>query len=484
MRLTPTPDTGEDERGMTMITTLVVIMIAAALGVTSMTVADHAITRSAKERDRSAALHAAEAGLHSALVALSGSGGSTWCGQSAGPVTVLPVDAGTPGGQQWEATVSDSAGVTGTCAASDPIRVIRANGWSPAYGALGASVRTLEAEVTLVPAGAVAGGGFGFPATVFSASPIVAPTLAASVSVLGDGAGGDGDLVSGASVPLTVGAAIQGSIEAQGAVTLGGAAHVGSVRATGALSGNGSALVDGAVTSATGPVTLSGSAHVSGDATAADAITADIGAIGGVRRADAPTSPPPAQALPAFSFSAGDPGWPAPMSTWSTCSAFASYIASHLGGLRGTHRITQNCTLDLSSALIPSALVVDGNLAIVTDGTIRIRDRVVMRRSGGSATALLISLHQATSGADTTGVSIEDSATFRNLAMFQFARNQITKSAPGPLTGQCYADRIVLSGSGSLTTRIFSPPGFSFASGSGALPGFNPRVSVVREVAP
>lgn len=476
----------ENERGAALITVLLVAVMVAGLAAVSAQLAASTITRSGGARDSVAAAHAAEAGINHALAALATAAGSTWCGQPAGADTMLPSADGVPSGQQWAVTVSDSAGVAGVCQPTDPVRVIRATGYSPFVGAPGAVRRAMESQVRLVPISATANGAFNFGDAIFANSATDPLTINNSVNIMGDGGGNNADVYSNDDSLFLNSNEVHGDLVVQGDVTLNNSVRVyGSVTARGNITMQNSAQVDGSVTSATGSISLVNSARVNGNATAATTITTtNSSTILGARYSNTPTSPPQQRSLPAFNFNGADAAWPAPVVTHADCAAFNTYLNANINTFKGTHRITSNCETALTNS---TEVKVVGKTAIVTDGWIRMRNSSKFTAQGSGYELWLISLHAATDASDTRGIAMENSSTVEGMPVFLFARNQVTKGNSVAVTGQIYANKVATANSFTLTFKSLAPPGFTFQPGEGGtstVTGFGTRVLYLREIKP
>jgi type II secretory pathway pseudopilin PulG len=461
------------EGGFTLILSLFVMLVVSLVTAAVVLVAVHVGSATGQNRAHTEAVHAAEAGIQETMARLSRADGSTWCAPLNG---ALP-GGGAPGGEQYSVTVSDSAGVPGVCSPNDPVRLIDATGYSPSLTAPDPTVRRLEARVQLLPAGAAAGGGYGFPDAIQASAgaPGGILTTPGSLNVVAPAGGPPASAEVTGDLNLSASDRVAGSVVADGAVTLADAAHItGDLTATGDITLSGAAVVDGNVTSTGGAVTLSGSAQVGGTARASGVVTiTGSAATAGTVEPNSPSATPAFRPMPAFSFSGASPPWPAPPSAYPDCGAGFPTTLS------GTLHVTGDC--DLASM----SLTVSGPAALVVDGAITIRGTTQFLASGGSSSLWLIANHPSTGVGDTAGLTIQDAAFFDpQLPVFAFAANVLTKSAPGPLTGALVGGAVTITAPTTLTFVSSSPPGFSFPAGyvASTSPGFVTQLEAEREL--
>jgi hypothetical protein len=465
------PVHSRDEEGFTLILSLFVMMVVSLVTAAVVLVAIHVGSSTGQNRAHTEAVHAAETGIQEAMARLSRADGSTWCAPLSG---VLP-GGGAPGGEQYSVTVSDSGGEPGVCSPDDPVRLIDATGFSPSLTAPDPTIRRIEAQVRLVPAGADPGGGYGFPDAVQATAATGTLTTSGGLDLTAPPGGPPASVDVSGDLSLTGSEQVQGNITAQGAVSLTDAVHVtGSVTAAGDVTLAGSATVDGDVTSTGGSVTLSDSARVGGTARASGSVTTTGAAgVGGAVEPGSPSPSPTARPTPDFTFSGASPPWPAPLTALPDCSAGLP------GTLTGTYHITGDCDLGSGS------FTVSGQAAIVADGSLTLGGTTRFSPGSGSPSLWLIANHPSSGPGDTAGLTIQDTAAIDpGLPVFAFAANVLTKSAPGPLTGTLAGGVVAITAPTALAFAPASPPGFAFPAGSvpEATPGFLTELERQREL--
>jgi hypothetical protein len=474
-----------DERGAAIVAVVSLTAVLAGLGLVATDLAIHTGDASTRRRDRVAASHAAETGINEALKQMSGSAGALWCGAPASPATKLPGGGSAPGGQQYAVTVSDSNPADGPCTATDPVRLVMATGYSPSAAAPRPATRTMEAQVQLLPQTATPTG-YGFDKAIMSAGTL---SMANSTDILGDGTGNNADIYAGANAPIPNSAEIHGDLFSQGNVTLVNSVKVwGDIVAKGNVSLSNSATVYGNVISATGSVSLTNSATVTGFVRAATTVSlTNSWSVGGHTSggcapdwcyANSPSTPPPAESLPTFAWNAADT-WPQPVTSWTSCSDFTTWLGNNRTNFFGTHRISPSCGVTLSNSW---EVTLTGDAAIITDGWIKFRNSTKFKKAGGTNPKLyLVSLHQPGGTEPEAGLEMLNSTDIGVPTLF-FARNKITKANSTRLLGQMYADRVSIANSFELHFRQVAAPGFTSATGgSTTVTGYHTQVVYLRE---
>lgn len=474
-----------DERGAAMVTVVSLMAVLAGLAVMATSLAMYTDGTSARRRDRVSAAHAAETGINEALKQMSGAAGALWCGAAASPATMLPGGGGAPGGQQYSVTVSDSDPADGPCTATDPLRLVVATGYSPSATAPRPLTRAMEAQVRLLPQSA-APTGYGFDKAILSTGGL---SMANSTDVLGDGTGNNADVYGGATTTIPNSAEIHGDLFLQGNVNLENSVKVwGDVVSTGDITLRNSATVYGNVTSATGSVSLINSATVTGFVRAATTVSlTNSWSVGGHTSgpcapnwcyANSPSTPPPVESLPDFAWDATDP-WPQPVTHWSSCGDFTTWLGNNKSNFKGTHRISPHCGITLSNSW---EVKLTGDAAIITDGWIKLRNSVKFKKGSGDHKLYLVSLHEPGGADPEAGIEMVNSTEIEPSTLF-YARNKITKENSTRLSGQLYADRVSIRNSFELNFRKVVAPGFTDASGgSTAVAGYHTQVVYLREV--
>jgi hypothetical protein len=347
-----------DERGIAVITAMLVSMVVVFLGVTSVTIAIHNSEASSLDRRRVQGVAAAEAGLNYYYSHLQSVPAAEFdCDGVVQTLTASPTT-------QFNATVRffDAAGAEiPTCppATTPAGALIRSVGTSVNAAEPN---RTLESYVNLIP---LSGGPFGDYAIFSDGSP----GFDSNIQVFGDGTT-NGDVYTNNNVLMNSNSVIHGSIYTQGYMEMDSNAEVkADVVAKNALTMKSNSRVLGNGTSSTSSIWMDSEAQIFGNARAGTTITTLGGSeINGSRTPNSPSPPPEQQAFPAYTFNASDwtaQGYTVPPS-FSDCGLAKTFIQAIATG-NWVVRITSTCALSWTSDEVVN---VRGNLAIVSNGSL------------------------------------------------------------------------------------------------------------------
>jgi cytoskeletal protein CcmA (bactofilin family) len=364
-----------EERGVALITAMLVSMVVVTLGVTSVTLAIHNTEQSARSRERVESIAVAEAGINYYFSHLqSGAADSFEC-------SITHSLAGTPDAQ-FQATVTfyDEDGEELAC----PLEVEEPD--SALIRSVGTSLgedpaRTMEAFVHLVP---IRGTPFGDFAVYSDASP----TFNSNTQIFG-GDSHDGNVYTNGNAVVESNAQMYGDVWAQGFVQLEGNSEVKEDVWSGTtvqLDANSRVL--GNARAATSTLSLGTGAHVYGDGRAGGPITLGSGAaIDGLQVPNTATDPPDPIEFPEFTY---DPvAWIQAgynVQVAATCLAARTFITSGLTG-NWVVRIPVSCDLNIP---VGSSPMLRGHLAIISDGSLTMASNSQFRSDGGNYNLHLI----------------------------------------------------------------------------------------------
>jgi cytoskeletal protein CcmA (bactofilin family) len=348
-----------DERGIAVITAMLVSMVVVFLGVTSVRIAIHNSEASSFDRRRVQGVAAAEAGLNYYYSHLQSVPAAEFDCDVSQTLTASPTT-------QFSATVRfyDAAGAEiPTCppATTPAGALIRSTGTSVNAAEPN---RTLESYVNLIP---LSGGPFGEYAIFSDGSP----GFDSNIQVFGDGTT-NGDVYTNSNVLMNSNSVIHGSMFTRGTMEMDSNAEVkADVVAMNSLTMKSNSRVLGNATSSTSSIWMDSEAHIFGNARAGTTITTLGGSeINGSRTPNSPLSPaqPEHQAFPVYTFSASD--WTAQgytVLTFSDCGAAtkAAIGTVPVGGKRVV-RITSACELKYAG---DEVIGIAGDLAIVSNGS-------------------------------------------------------------------------------------------------------------------
>jgi cytoskeletal protein CcmA (bactofilin family) len=369
-----------EERGVALITAMLVSMVVVTLGVTSVTLAMHNTEQSARSRERVESIAVAEAGINYYFSHLQSGAADTF------QCSITRSLAGTPDAQ-FQATVTfydedlNEIPCETLTADSEPdsarIRSIGTSiGEDPA--------RTMEAFVNLIP---IRGTPFGDFAVYSDASP----TFNSNTQIFG-GDSHDGNVYTNGNAVVESNAQMYGDVWAQGFVQLEGNSEVKEDVWSGTyVQLDTGSRVLGNARAATSYLNLGTGAHVFGDGRAGGPITLGSGAaIDGLQVPNTATDPPDPIEFPVFTYNPA--AWANPdagaynIQLPTTCLAARTFINSGLTG-NWVVRIPFPCDLNITTGQSPT---LRGNLAIISDGSLTMSSNSEFKSDGGNHTLHLI----------------------------------------------------------------------------------------------
>ena len=366
-----------EERGVALITAMLVSMVVVTLGVTSVTLAMHNSEQSARSRERVESIAVAEAGLNYTFSHLqSGSADTFEC-------SINRSLAGTPDAQfQATVTLYDEDGNVMPCetltADDEPdSALIRSTGTSIGED----PARTMESFVNLIPVRGTPFGDF----AVYSDGD---PRFNSNTQIFG-GDSHDGNVYTNGNAIIESNAQMYGDVWAQGFIQLEGNSEVKEDVWSGTyVQLDSSSRVLGNARAATSYLNLGTGARVYGDGRAGGPITLGPGAaIDGLQVPNTATDPPDPIEFPEFTY---DPvAWTQAgynVQVAATCLAARTFINSGLTG-NWVVRIPFPCNLGISTGTSPT---LQGNLAIISDGSLTMNSNSEFKSDGGNHTLHLI----------------------------------------------------------------------------------------------
>lgn len=368
-----------EERGVAMITAVLISVAVLLLGIVAVGLATHDATQSARNRERVQAVAAAEAGLDYYLSDLVNANvNDVICGQIEQSLTF------SPGGRfRVQATFEDASGDPITCSggglADQPIRVVirslgTAVGEDPA--------RTMEAVVVLDPLRDAPL----LPFAIFAEGGI---NLDSNTQIIGN-AGNDADIYSNGDIDLDSNTTVSGSVLSRGSVRMDSRSevkvdvHVGNdtTSDTNDITMGSRSIVRGDAI-AENDISLDSNAKIFGSARAGGSITG--GQISGSQTAGPPPpAPPTAETFPTLSFDAT--AWQTAgytVNSYTSCSGAKTFIDELSSGSVTVQpyvvRITDDCILSWTNVDVN----VRDDLAIITDGGVSLGGNVRVEPVGG-----------------------------------------------------------------------------------------------------
>jgi Tfp pilus assembly protein PilX len=443
-----------DERGVGIVTALMVTLVVFATGAMWAQQAVHQTEGSGVERSREKAIAAAEAGLNAAMARLAQ---NPSC-----PST--PVTGTVAGVGDWEYSfpASTDPRYVNCSSPTEYRRYIVAKGWSPSRTATRQQHRQLEQQVDLVATD-------GFRYALFASTGGI--TGANQITVRGDA-------YSRSAVTIDNNSTVTGNLTSLGEVTLQNSTLItGTVWANGAVdvntSGNGSG-VNGDVLTSSGNVNVG--SRVGGNVQAAGSITGG-GTVGGTKTPNSPAAVPPALDLPTYTWASSNFTSPtiwAPPTYSSPASSFQSWFNSHDAAFSGAHRITTCGAPYSSTSCSPTvgAVSFDEKWNMPADTTVVSVGPIALTRDIDSGTGNLVIVSNypgtpcTTPGAACNAITLSNNWSIpSSVKVLIFAQNGcVDVSNLKTFVGAIYARCIDLDNNFDLTYYPVAPPGFDWTT--------------------
>jgi cytoskeletal protein CcmA (bactofilin family) len=477
-----------DEHGLAMVVGIMVAFVVLLLSLTVVSLSIHNSQSSDYDRRRLLAVASSEAGVSAYYVHLETNKASEFsCSLTGG------VDTG-PSVASWSATLQ-LYGPTATQSIACPAP----SGVNPAFARItsigqapsGTLLRRLETFVRLSPVY----GGFG--AAVLATSP----TSIGNKLIVEGNTGNDADLyISCPSDPCTLtmsnNQTIAGNVYVQGEVVINNSVTIlGDLWAKGNITMSNSARVVGNAKSSTGSISISSPAVIEGSATAATIVNAKARVLG-LSIEGVTSDPPPSYPLPEVGFTAAEQAsWDAAgyqVNTYNDCTAARNFIAAipTTANTKGTRnyvvRITATCALLFGNN---TSVSMPGNLAIITDGSITMSQKVTWTAAPPDGTSdltlFLISRYRTGLACGTPpgpyDITTSNNTDFLNLAespilkVFMYSPCAVNLYNQTAFNGQVLAKTVNVA---NQTTVRFAP---SVVPGS-QVTGFKQDVQFLREI--
>ncbi|HEX6261606.1 MAG TPA: hypothetical protein VF097_02030 [Actinomycetota bacterium] len=451
-----------DERGVALLTAVMISAIVFIMGVTAVQIAVHNSDASARNRRRVESIGSAEAGLDYYFSHLTDVSPTEIECSVTRQLTGSPTASFTVSAEFFDVAgdpipcpitdddiIPDSALITseGTTSSTDP-------------------TRTMQSFVYLVPKPPRA---FGDSAIFSDADPL----FNSNVTVFGAGAI-NADIYTNGDVILQSNVIAEGSVYAQGSAIIEGNADIKkNVWANDFVELRNQAVVRRNVTSSSSYVSVDSnqSAHIYGDAQAGTTITASANAIDGLRIQNVPSDPPPQREFPDFVFEAQDwldEGYL--ITPFADCTLARNFLQALPAGKHVIH-ITSSCDLRWPSN---STWRVPDDLAVISNGSLTMQSNSRILSSGGPHTLFLIFGLGRTNPCDITFGSNSDvgdglTTTFYTPCSINMNSNSFTAN------GQMFGGVVNFNSNATLTFELVPIPGF-------APDGFDQDITFIREV--
>jgi hypothetical protein len=461
-----------DERGMAMITAILVSVVVLGLAVVATGIAVYNNNQSARDRTRLQTIDAAEAGINETALRLERSAPTSL------PCTVSrDLDANPP--VHYAVTISYYATYppTGSPMSCPPTAAPAAATFaSLGTSALGSQApRKMVSQVRLRPRYG------GFDTALFVDSSL---TTSNSLNITGD-QGNDADVYTNGDLTCDNSTAIGGSLLAQGQVTMGNTCSVAEdVYARQAVTMSGSSSIGHDAISARSSIALSQSARIANNATAGTSITlSGPSSIGGTQTQSHISPDPPAKTLPTIEDVPAD--WSTDGYTiqgpYTTCDAAKSFLdALPNNDTNYVVRVAAGCLLQWGNN---SVITLYQDVAIIFDGQIGMVNRTDWLSGDGEEHSVLFINPMSTSGtcgsrnpAFSTGNLTSFAAQLKVFVYTPCAA--VFNNSNRDLVGQIMAGQATIANNFHLDFAPIPVPG------AGDVAGFDQDIAYLREVVP
>jgi hypothetical protein len=487
-----------EERGIAMITAMIVSMVLMATASAVVGLSIHNSNGSSLDRKRLQAVNTAEAGLSSTMSLLQTTATAALpCTGDASLHGTLPTDPAS----EYTATIDyynvyPPSGTPMTCAGATSevhtaavlpkAAAIVSKGTAVVTGIRGAQSRTMETLVRLRPIRS------GFNQAIFSDTGL---DLTNNLSVIGN-VGNDGDIYTNGNWTCSNSSNIKGSVLVQGSGTMSSSCTVAQdVWAAKSLSMSNSATIghDATASGAGYDITMANTSFVTHNATAGRNCSGCSGRVGAAITANSVSNPPPHLDLPKINYVAAD--WlagdadagipPYTIQSFATCTGATANAISTGWTSPTVARISPACGLTFSNN---STINVQSDLAIITDGSLTTVNQNNWQGVGGTHNLYIIVPWEATTAGNLLGgtpvctaglhdISISNNTNFVNLKVFIYSPCTVTyNNNNSGLGGQVLAGTVNIT---NLYTLAFSP---LLVPGAGQVRGYKVDIAYVREI--
>ncbi len=461
-----------EEKGIAMVVAVLSMLVVVIICVAVVMLSAHNADSSATDRKRLQAVAAAEAGIDDWLASLP---------QEQNPSTIctpLSTDLPTTPTSHYDVSIKlystwppqDSSLITACPPDKQPQAGLVVSTGTAIAGGVAQAKRTFESLVKIEPSYG------GFDAAIFSENGL------ALVNKLVDNgsSGNDSDIYTNGDMTINNNQTIYGSIYAQGKITISAPATIQQdVWANSDVSISNNTSIFGSVKSSAGNIAVANPAHVYGDARAAGTITGS-GTINGNKITNSPESAPPHLPFPHYAWVPSD--WQAAgydiSHSFSDCTSAQNYIngaPTPPPGLTGiVVRITAACDLNYGNN---ASVNVNGNLAIVTNGSVTFQNQVNWTGLGAKKHVFFIS--PWTGSLNCAGgihdITFSNNTNWTNIVVGVYTPCTANIANQNVEYGQIFAGHVNIT---NQMTFTFSPilfPGEQVV-------GWDPSVSYIREI--
>lgn len=470
-----------EERGMAMVVSLLVVFVVLILSTYVIDQAIHNTTQSAKSRDRVLAVDASEAGLDWFYNYLQTTQIDELAVTSYSTADTAKIEdlgtAPTTARFTVHANYYDAAGAVMNPSTFTET-VYPASVYIRSVGSVnGEQDRTMETYVKLTPVY----GGFG--AAIITNNSL---NLSNNLTLNGFTTNDADIIINSGNLTISNQPNIFGSVYVvNGSATLGGNSNIRqNLWANAAVTINNPSVVTGNATSSTS--SISGSGSIGGNATAGTTISGV--SVAGTRTQNTIQGPPPSQPLPQIPWVQADwtnaaltaPDLPYQVVTFTNCTTAATYLTTGmltpLAGYGGiVVRIAAVCNVSIANN---RNITFNGNLAIVTDGSLTIVNRSTWTGSGSKRKLYLIDAYRSglNCASGLYNISASNNTNFVNTDVFAYSPCTVNWANQNAVSGQVLGGTVNINNQFTMNYVPVKVPG------AGEITGFNEDIAYIREV--
>jgi hypothetical protein len=242
----------------------------------------------------------------------------------------------------------------------------------------------------------------------------------------------------------------------------------------GSLTMQNSALVLGDVTSSTSSISLLNSAHVNGNATAGTTISGGSG-VSGVQTPAHPSAAPPTKPFPQITSNVAP--WTSAgyaVQSYADCPTAKAALANQTQNGNVLVRIAAVCQLSFTGN---TSINFNGNLAILTDGSIRSANNVHWDGVGGTRKLFLMTTYRA--GLSCAGGAYDvvdvNNVSYNSAEVLFYSPCTVSIANNSGFTGQILARTVVIANNFTMNFKPTVVPGAQAT-------GFHQDIAFIREV--
>jgi hypothetical protein len=461
-----------EEKGIALVVAMLTMLVVIIISVAVVALSTHSAGTSATDRKRLQAVAAAEAGIDDWLASLPQvQSPSTICTPLSTTLPTTPASHYDVSIKLYSAWPPDDSSLITACPPDkQPQAGLVVSTGTAIAGGTAVAKRTFESLVKISPSYG------GFDAAIFSENGL------ALVNKLVDNgnAGNDSDIYTNGDLTINNNQTIYGSVYAQGKITISAPATIQQdVWANKDVSVSNNTSIFGSVKSSIAGIAIANPAHVYGDARAGTTISGS-GTIDGNKITNSPEAAPPHLSFPQYAYVPSDwqnAGYDISHS-FSDCASAQSYINSAPTppvGLSGiVVRITATCDLNWGNN---ASVNVNGNLAIVTQGSITFQNQVNWTGIGAKKQVFFISpwtgVPACSGGAH--DITFSNNTNWSNIVVGVYTPCTANIANQNVEFGQIFAGNVNIT---NQMTFTFSP---IFFPGTQVV-GWDPSVSYIREI--